>query len=287
MECHASFVHLMKVCAMKKINGFFLLSLLLAGLQSINAQQLQHPVSLSANSGSMTGSPTKFGGMAPDSRGWTDPALNHNKLLQQQAADGNYKLIGPYKVVGSQYLFGEHHKADMFTLEAKAYNIFVSYNTYNQEVEFYSTSNPTTPLVREPGTVDSFTIHSNTELGISKNLRFIYGTALGSKDKFYYQEIFSGKKYSVYKRYKSDLGYVGTNLAQSELRQFDLQVDYYYTNNENNELKRIKPTASAVMKEFKDSKELSQVVNNDEFIANPDDSFIKVFNYLNKAVKGF
>ena len=228
---------------MKKHCLVLLLSFTVTNLFKVSAQQLQHPVSLSANSGSMTGSPTRFGGMAPDSRGWTDPALNHNKLLQQQSADGNYKLIGPYKVVGSQYLFGEHHKADMFTPEAKAYNIFVSYNTYNQEVEFYSTSNPGTPLVREPGTVDSFTIHSNTELGISKNLRFVYGAALGSKDKFFYQEVFVGKKYSVYKRYKSDLGYVGTNLAQSELRQFDLQVEYYYTANDNKGLKKFKANA--------------------------------------------
>lgn len=267
---------------MKKNNGFFLLFFLLAGLQSINAQQLQHPVSLSANSGSMTGSPTKFGGMAPDSRGWTDPALNHNKLLQQQSADGNYKLIGPYKVVGSQYLFGEHHKADMFTPEAKAYNIFVSYNTYNQEVEFYSTSNPNTPLVREPGTVDSFTIHSNAELGIAKNLRFIYGTALGSKDKFYYQQILAGKQYSVYKRYKSDLGYVGTNLAQSELRQFDLQVEYYYTAKDNKGLKKLKANAPSVIKEFKDVKDLSSVITADMFTANPEEALSKAFISLNE-----
>lgn len=242
---------------------------------TINAQQLQHPVAISSNSNTMVS-------RAPDSRGWTDPALNHNKLLQQQSADGNYKLIGPYKVVGSQYLFGEHHKADMFTPEAKAFNIFISYNTYNQEVEFYSTSNPGTPLVREPGTVDSFTIHSNTELGISKNLRFVYGAVLGSKDKFYYQEVFVGKKYSVYKRYKSDLGYVGTNLAQSELRQFDLQVEYYYTAKDNKGLKKLKANAPSVTKEFKDVKDLSSVITAEMFTANTDEALSKAFISLNE-----
>jgi hypothetical protein len=241
---------------------------------SLPAQQLQHPVALSANSNTMVS-------RAPDSRGWTDPALNHNKLLQQ-SADGNYKLIGPYKVIGSQYLFGEHHKADMFTQEAKAYNIFVSYNTYNQEVEFYSTSNPAIPLIREPGTVDSFFIHSNMEMGISKNLRFIYGNSLGSKDKFYYQEILSGKQYSVYKRYTSDLGYVGTNLAQSELRQFDLRAEYYYVIAGSKGLKKLKATAPSVIKEFKDVKDLSGIITADMFTANPEEALSKAFINLNE-----
>lgn len=257
-------------------NKFFFGTCLLIQLAITNciAQQLQHPVAISANSNTMVS-------RAPDSRGWTDPALNHNRLLQQQTSEGNYKLIGPYKVIGSQYLFGEHHKADMFTQEAKAYNIFISYNTYNQEVEFYSTSNPNSPLVREPGTVDSFTIHSNIELGISKNLRFIYSTALGTKEKFYYQEVYIGSQYKLYKRYKSDIGYVGTNLAQSELRQFDLQVEYYYSSPDHKGLKKIKANASAVIKEFKSVKDLSTVVTADMFTTNPEEAFSKAFAYLN------
>ncbi len=99
------------------------------------------PVALSANSGAMVS-------RQPDSRGWTDPALNHNKLIQQQIGDRVYKLIGPYKVIGTQFLFGEHHKGDVFSKEEKAWNIFISYNTYNQELEFYSSSNPDKPLVK-------------------------------------------------------------------------------------------------------------------------------------------
>lgn len=260
---------------MKKYCLVLLLSVSLVGLVEVSAQQLQYPVALAANTNTMVA-------RAPDSRAWTDPALNHNKLLQQQSAEGHYKIIGPYKVIGSQYLFGEHHKADMFTPEARAYNIFVSYNTYNQEVEFYSTSNPGTPLVREPGTVDSFTIHSNTELGISENLRFIYGTALGSKDKFYYQELYCGKKYSIYKRYHSDLGYVGTNLAQSELRQFDLQVDYYYTASGSKGLKKLKANAPSVIKEFRDVKDLSSFISADMFTAKPEEALRKAFISLNE-----
>ncbi len=232
-------------------------------------------VGLSENSGNMVS-------RAPDSRGWTDPALNHNKLIQQQTGDGVYKLIGSYKVVGTQFLFGEHHKGDLFSTQAKAYNIFVSYNTYNQEVEFYSTSNPDKPLVKEPGEVDSFTIHQNIELGIANSLKFIYGTHLGTDDKYFFQEVYAGTRFSLYKRYKSELGYVSTNYVQSELRQFDLTFEYYYTDTQKKGVKKLKSNASSVIKEFKEVKDLSGVVTVEDFDTNREAALQKAFEYLNK-----
>lgn len=234
--------------------------------------------SISANSNSMVS-------RAPDSRGWTDPALNHNKLVQQQTGDGTFKQIGNFKVQGSPFLFGEHNKSNMFTQEAKAFNIFVSYNTYNQEVEFYSTSNPDKPLVREPGTVDSFTILPNTDLGISTPLNFIYASHLGSKEKVYYQEIYSGARFSLYKRYKSDLGYNTSNYAQSDLRQFDLQIDYFYIDKTSGKgLKKIKPNAATFTKEFKDVVDLSGALTADNFTTNPEPEMKKAMDLLNAKI---
>jgi hypothetical protein len=240
------------------------------------------PTALSANSGSMTALPDRYGNLTPDSRGWTDPAQNHNKLLQQHTSEGMYKLIGAYKVIGSPFLYGEYHSADMFAPEVKAYNIFISYNTNNQEVEFYSKGNPDKSLVREPGTLDSFIIHPNIDLGIFTPLKFVYGSVLGVKDKCYFLEICKGERFSLYKRYKSELGYVSGNYIQSELRQFDLEYEYYYTDTEGKGIKKIKPNAPAVIKEFKEVKDLSAVVNTDAFTANPEEAFRKAFEYLNK-----
>ena len=153
---------------------------------------------------------------------YMDNALNYNRLLREKTGDGVFKMVGTYKVVGTPYLFGEENKGDLFSSEAKAYNISLSYNTFNQEVEFYSTANPDKPLVREAGTVDSFVVHSNATVGITSTLKFIYGGLLGSSEKAYFLEIYSGPKYSVYKRYKSDLGYVsshGSRLGQADRPQ--------------------------------------------------------------------
>jgi hypothetical protein len=230
--------------------------------------------SISANSGS-----TSFA-RVPDSRGWTDPALNHNKLLQNQAGEGMYKLIGPYKVIGTSYLFGEHHKGDMFSVEAKALNIYISYNTYNQEVEFYSTSNPDKPLIKEPGDLDSFTLKQNKELGMESDMKFLYGAQLGSKDKSYFLEMATGN-YKLYKRYKSDLKMSSTNYVQSELREFDLQYEYYYTGGSAKGLKKIKPNASSFIKEFKDIKDLSGILTTEEFSMNQENAMRKAIIHLN------
>lgn len=262
---------------MRSATHIFLACILCAGLQQYSWAQgsANGPVSLSANSGRMVST-------QPDVQAWSDPALNHNKLIQQHTSDGMYKMIGTYKVVGSSYLFGEHNKADMFATEAKAYNIFISYNTYNQEVEFYSTGNPDKPLVKEPGDIDSFIIQQNIELGITRNLKYVYGSILGTKDKYYYQEICTGGRFNLYKRYKSDLGYVSSNYIQSELREFDLQVEYYYSDTQGKGLKKIKPNAYSVIKEFKEIKDLSAVVSVDAFSVDPENEFRKAFEFLNK-----
>ena len=262
-----------------RLNYFFCI-LLSFSICPVAISQEPAVKSLSFGSGQMSGK-------APDSRGWTDPALNHNKLMQQQLADGQYKLIGPYKVLGSQFLYGEHLKADMFALEAKALNIFISYNTYNQEVEFYSTANPDKPLIKETGDVDSFTLQQNTEFGIATDLKFIYGTHLGSGDKFYYQQVSTGTRYTIYKRYRSVLNFSGSNYAQADLRQFDLEYEYFYYDNEKKTLKKIKPNAASIIKEFKDVTDLSGEIKNEDFDLNKEEALKKAFEIVNRAKKGF
>jgi hypothetical protein len=212
---------------------------------------------------------------------YMDNALNYNRLLREKTGDGVYKMVGTFKVVGTPYLFGEKNKGDLFSSEAKAYNISLSYNTFNQEVEFYSTANPDKPLVREPGTVDSFIVHSNATVGITSTLKFIYGGLLGSSEKAYFLEIYSGPKYSVYKRYKSDLGYVSSNYIQSELRQFDLLYDYFYIDAQKKSMKKLKTNSANIIKEFKNIKDITPVFNNDEFTVNQEAALRKAFVYLN------
>lgn len=211
-----------------------------------------------------------------------DNALNYNRLIQAKTEDGVYKLVGVFKVIGTSYLFGEKNKGDLFTPDTKAYNIFLSYNTYNQEVEFYSTSNPDKPLVKEIGTVDSFLLQENAEHFISRPLKFVYGPLLGSSEKTYFMEIYAGPRFSVYKKYTSDLGYVSTNYIQSELRQFDLLYSYYYADSAKSGLQKLKANVTNIIKEFKKIKDISPVFTVEEFSVDQEAAIRKAFKYLNQ-----
>jgi hypothetical protein len=224
-------------------------------------------------------------GMPTGAGAWTDPALNHNRLIQQRTGEGTYKIVGPYKVKGTPFLFGEKHKGDIFSETEKAWNITVSYNIHNQELEFYSTSNANKALVKEPGTLDSFFIHENQALGITSKMKFIYGKLLGANDKFYYLEVYKGSRFSLYKRYKADLGYVSDNYIQSELRQFDLEYEYYYLDNDNKKFKKLKQNPTSIVKEFKDIKDLSTLMTGPEYTANPEAVLKLAFDQLN--LRGF
>ena len=223
---------------------------------------------------------------APDSRGWTDPALNHNRLLREQLGEGTYIVIGNYKVKGSPYLFGGRHNSDLFSQKEKAYNIDIRYNTYNQEVEFYSTANAN-PLVKLAGEVDSFTIKQDIANGITSDMRFIYGSLIGSSEKAYFLEVETGTRYTLYKRYKADIDYVSENYVQSELRQFELESDYFYYDAETKTLKKLKMNLNSINKEFKSIHDVSAIVTNDAFVANPEEMLKKVIQSLNTVKKAF
>lgn len=213
--------------------------------------------------------------------GYVDPALSHNRLMREQNQEGAYKLIGTYKVIGSSYLYGEKHKGDIFSRDEKAYNISISYDTYNQQVEFYSTANTDKPLVKMPGDLDSFIIKRDSSAEISNDILFIYAPLVGSSEKSYLQVIQAGPRFGIYKRYKSELGYVSSNYVQSELREFDLNVDYFYYDSQTKALKKLKPNLGTIIKEFKSIKDVSPAADKDEFTADPDRVLMKIFLFLN------
>ena len=228
-------------------------------------------------SSAQTGSLDGLGRPAPDARGWTDPALSRSKMLGQ----GKQLIIGSYKVTGSPYLFGERHSADLFTPKEKATGIYINYNTYNQNIEFFSTSNPTEPLVKEIGEVDSFVLRKDSSMLLLNDIRFIYGPLIGSSEKSYFQVIQTGEFFSLYKRYKSELGYPTTNYAQSDLREFDLIAEYFYFDKKQAKFKKIKPNLSSLAKEFKPIKDITPVADKDAFVTEPEEVMKKIINYLN------
>ena len=159
---------------------------------------------------------------------FVDPAQAFNKMQLEKKEGSSYERIGPYKVKGTPYLYGGGQVASVF---AKGFSIKdvikVNYNTYNQQLELVF-NKETAAEIKNNAEVDSFLIKvSMTDY--KADLKFFSVKLFSSKDNFFLQEVYKGTKYSLFKRYKSDLGYVSTNYVQSDLREYDLIFDYYYS----------------------------------------------------------
>lgn len=209
-----------------------------------------------------------------------DAAQAYNRLLLEKN-NGTYTVVNNFKVIGTPYLFGEKHTGSIFGPGQSGKNILLSYNTYNQQVEFYQQSAQNKPLVKEFSEIDSFQINQNYSIGLVEPVKFVNGILIGAKDNGFYQPIVEGPKFSLYKKYNASLGIVTTNYVQSELRQFDLGFDYYYWNASSKEFKKFKNTHYHVRKELKPYFDISQLFDGPSFSANPDEAMTRIFLALN------
>lgn len=210
-----------------------------------------------------------------------DAAQAYGRLVLE-TNPANVTRIDHYKVVGSPFLFGPRMTGNLFAKGEAAFNIKLSYDTYHQQVEFYTSANPTTPLIKDPGAIDSFSFASNTEVGLLHGLKFISGKALGKKDDLnFYQLMYEGENITLYKKYFSTLGIVTTNILQSDLKQFELQFEYAYKIKDG-ELKRLKRVYYQVSKELKPIIDIREIVEPQSYSANPDLALLKIFAAIDK-----
>jgi hypothetical protein len=75
---------------------------------------------------------------------------------------------------------------------------------------------------------------------------------------------------------------VTTNIIQADLRQFNILVDYYYTDSTNKAIKKLKLSARNIAKEFEGITNLSSFINSDELTVNKEKELIRIFEELNK-----
>jgi hypothetical protein len=207
-----------------------------------------------------------------------DPAAAYNKYMVAHS-DNYYVLIGRLKVKGDYYLFGPKHPGNLYAKGETGYNIYLSLNTYNNEVEFYSTSNPTQGLVKTVGEVDSFVLHRDSL--ITEEMHFVYGPLIGSKQQEYYLSL-SPKDgaYNLYKRYKSVIT-LPVSYADADLRQFELETEYFYFDKVKQKLIRIKPAMYALRKQFSSILQVDSVISENDLVQDREGALKKIFKELN------
>lgn len=90
-----------------------------------------------------------------------------------------------------------------------------------------------------------------------------------------------GARCNLYKKYTSNLAIVATNYAQSDLRQFELEYAYYYTDTANKILKKIKLNLHSIKTEFSSVKAINSLLPKDDFGQNPENCLKTFFKHLN------
>ena len=211
---------------------------------------------------------------------YSDPATAYMRLLLEKSGEGSYQQIGNFKVVGTSYLYGPKLTGDIYTTKERATNIQLSYNTYNQQVEAYQ-NNSEKPIIMKLADVDSFRLIAARNSDFKEDLLFVNANKIDASRKFFAQHVIAGKRFNLYKAYKSELGYVSTNYVQSELRQFDLSYEYYYSDSAKPGLKKLKVTPGGLKKEFNEIADITSFANDEELSTNPEYVLGKIFVVLN------
>jgi len=211
---------------------------------------------------------------------YLDPASAFLRIYLEKGSEGTYQQIGNFKVIGTSYLFGEKLKGGIYTKTEKSEHVELGYNTYNQSLDVKL--NGVQSITKKAAEVDSFVIYANNSEFIKNDLLF-YSSALVSpkaKDGFY-QVISTGSKYNLYKGYTAALDIVSTNYIQSDLRQFTLEYNFYYTDNSTKDFKKLKLSKKKIVDEMKSKMDVSIFLDEEELDKNPEIALKKVFNALN------
>lgn len=180
---------------------------------------------------------------------FTDPAQQYNRLLIENNS-GKYYQIQNFKVIGTPYLYGGGNDGKVYTAKQSEGNI--NYNTFNQQVECV-TEGKAAPEILDINSADSFLITVKTDM-FNGELKFVNASKWNFKNKFFIQEVAKMVNYTLYKKFFSSLEIVTTNYIQSDLRQFQLNFEYYYLENNKLELKKLKTTENGLKSEFSTKK---------------------------------
>lgn len=212
------------------------------------------------------------------SRSFTDPAQMYNRLLLEKP--DMITRVGNFKVQGTPYLYGGKLAGTVYAKSTTPTSTFIGYDTYNQVLQYATTAEG--DYITPTEVIDSFIVKQNAQVQLTNDTKFISSSIIGGQDKGYYQVVFDGPKYVLYKYYKSALGIVSTNYVQSDLRQFDLNYEYYYRDVSQNKIKKIKANTGAIKKEFKNIPAAADAATNDDFSYTPEAALIKVFTVVNQ-----
>jgi hypothetical protein len=208
-----------------------------------------------------------------------DPAVAYNKILLDKGYRGTYQNIGAFKVTGSPYIYGETMKGDVYHNGKVAKDVVYKINNYSKSLQI-ATDVPGQYFMVSIDDLDSLVLPAAKNEFLNANLTFISSKTLDSKKNCFLEQLQRGNRYTLFKSYTTELAIPADNYIQSDLREFKLEVEYFYADNQMpGTLSSLKTNKKALIKTFKESN-AAEILDNMSLTGNMDLALAKFFNFL-------
>lgn len=178
-----------------------------------------------------------------------------NKFYEEE-----FRTVGTYKVKGNSFLLKGNNVSDIFTTLGYGVNLGLVFDTHTQHVAVMQ-PDKTSVIDLAFDEIDSFYLKIDYSNKLKGPVMFRNMTLIDPSLQFYMQELVNGRNYKLYKSYYSELINASTNIAQTNLKEFEIRSDYYYIDcTQEGPLKPIKIKTNM--------KNLKEIFNNNESVLN-------------------
>ncbi len=208
-----------------------------------------------------------------------DPAVAYSRVLLEKGGKGTYIRVGNFKVTGSPYIYSETLKGDVYHSGKIAKDVVYKINNYAKELQI-ATDVPGQVFLVSIDDLDSLLLPAAKNEFLTADLKFVSSKTIDKSKKLFLQELQKGARFTLYKSYNTEINIPSDNYAQTDLREFNLVVEYYYTDVQDpGVLKSVKPNKKWLAKSFKDNNAV-EILENVSLTGNMDLALGKFFNFL-------
>lgn len=204
---------------------------------------------------------------------------NSRSKAAMQFYQEEYKRVGAFKVKGNSLVLEGNNVTDLYTSIGPGANLPLVFDAYSQDLSIMlANRKEVSKLTFEE--VDSFIVKVDTDKKYGEPTLFLNAYKVDRSKKMYLQRLTTGPKYSLYKSFFTELRPAASDLAQTNVREFEIVSEYYFLPAKGSEFIKIKKSAKAVKKLFEDEKESIEKLEKN-FEQNFEPTLVAFFDKLN------
>lgn len=204
---------------------------------------------------------------------------NSRSKAAMQFYQEEFKRVGAYKVKGNSLVLEGNNVSDLYSSLGPGANLPIVFDAYSQELSIML-ENKQDVVKLSFEEVDSFIVKLDTDKKYAEPTLFLNAHKIEPSKKMYMQRLATGPKYSLFKSFYTELRPAASDLAQTNVREFEIVSEYYYLPAKGAEFTKIKKSSKAVKKLFESEKEAIDKLGN-EFDQNFEVTLVKFFDILN------